>query len=397
MQTLYELGSCINQKHVLGIREEPRIVEQQFGNFQDVQKVKEAKAERHRFGQSVRAVTLHTHANVQKTGSLLSSRFRISEWLNALSRRHAFAHPPAGYVEVSADVTATQAVRHAPVLTQCMSTVCRKITATGRFFYRFPGGEAGLDVYNRATGKRQCNVHGAPCMRVQHSMRTQIGGFVTPLRLWGEAGCRASTASTPPGQLVGSPPVHVLITPIGRTPSGACADACFVTPIGRIPSGACADACFGHHAVRSQGFIGTLFRDLAQLRGTAAAPSTVDMADLNLVVVTHGLTLRLFLMRYFHLSVGQFEQSFNPGNAELVVMERRANADTGEEWYVLNDECAAALNMGHVDDKSINSHKSGGSKEDGSLQLGGSFEHLKASFIPVEAAGPGRHGLGGLC
>ena len=56
---------------VLGIREEPRIVEQQFGNFQDVQKVKDAKIERHRFG---------------------------------------------------------------------------------RFFYRFPGGEAGLDVYNRATG-----------------------------------------------------------------------------------------------------------------------------------------------------------------------------------------------------------------------------------------------------
>merc|ERR1719223_2202627 len=69
-QTLEELGRAINKASVLGVREDPRLAEQQFGNFQDVEAVKRAKADRHRFG---------------------------------------------------------------------------------RFFYRFPNGEAGMDVYNRAS------------------------------------------------------------------------------------------------------------------------------------------------------------------------------------------------------------------------------------------------------
>eukprot|EP01023_Acetabularia_acetabulum_P068482 TRINITY_DN9721_c1_g1_i1.p1 TRINITY_DN9721_c1_g1~~TRINITY_DN9721_c1_g1_i1.p1 ORF type:complete len:443 (-),score=52.55 TRINITY_DN9721_c1_g1_i1:1693-3021(-) len=42
----------------------------------------------------------------------------------------------------------------------------------------------------------------------------------------------------------------------------------------------------------------------------------------TLVLVTHGLALRVFLMRWFHWTVDQFLQVYNPPNAELVIMER---------------------------------------------------------------------------
>jgi len=153
---------------VIGVREEPRIAEQQFGNFQNPRKVRTAKAERRTFG---------------------------------------------------------------------------------RFFFRFPNGEAGLDVYNRVSS-----------------------------------------------------------------------------------------------------FLATLSRDLLQFQDSGA-----DMANLNVVICTHGLTLRLLLMRYFQLSVEDFEKSFNPQNAKLVVMDRiepseepegvLAHAGTRKPFFRLAKEATEALNL----------------------------------------------------
>ncbi|CAI7834538.1 unnamed protein product [Closterium sp. NIES-54] len=42
---------------------------------------------------------------------------------------------------------------------------------------------------------------------------------------------------------------------------------------------------------------------------------------LNIVMVTHGLTTRVFLMRWFRWTVRQFEGLLNPGNCEIRVME----------------------------------------------------------------------------
>ncbi|MQY15351.1 2,3-bisphosphoglycerate-dependent phosphoglycerate mutase [Streptomyces sp. RB5] len=36
----------------------------------------------------------------------------------------------------------------------------------------------------------------------------------------------------------------------------------------------------------------------------------------NVLIVTHGLTMRLFCMRWFHWTVAEFESLSNPGNAE---------------------------------------------------------------------------------
>jgi hypothetical protein len=46
------------------------------------------------------------------------------------------------------------------------------------------------------------------------------------------------------------------------------------------------------------------------------------MENMNILVVCHGLTLRLLLMRYFQLTVEEFENSYNSQNAKLVVMNR---------------------------------------------------------------------------
>ncbi|GAA1156860.1 histidine phosphatase family protein [Streptomyces hebeiensis] len=41
----------------------------------------------------------------------------------------------------------------------------------------------------------------------------------------------------------------------------------------------------------------------------------------NVLLVTHGLTMRLFCMRWFHWTVAEFESLSNPGNGETRVLE----------------------------------------------------------------------------
>lgn len=45
----------------------------------------------------------------------------------------------------------------------------------------------------------------------------------------------------------------------------------------------------------------------------------------NIVVVCHGFVMRILLMRYFRLSVEEFNEMKNPENCELWVMERNTN------------------------------------------------------------------------
>jgi len=42
----------------------------------------------------------------------------------------------------------------------------------------------------------------------------------------------------------------------------------------------------------------------------------------NCLIVTHGLTLRLFLMRWFHWTVEEFENTANPRNCQIIVLNR---------------------------------------------------------------------------
>lgn len=42
----------------------------------------------------------------------------------------------------------------------------------------------------------------------------------------------------------------------------------------------------------------------------------------NVLIISHGLTMRLFLMRWFHWSVEEFESLHNPRNCQIIIMEK---------------------------------------------------------------------------
>ena len=49
--------------------------------------------------------------------------------------------------------------------------------------------------------------------------------------------------------------------------------------------------------------------------------------DLNLIIVSHGLASRVFLMKWFKWTVEQFELLNNPGNCEFRVMQLGAGGE----------------------------------------------------------------------
>ncbi|MBK9191395.1 MAG: phosphoglycerate mutase family protein [Crocinitomicaceae bacterium] len=75
----------------------------------------------------------------------------------------------------------------------------------------------------------------------------------------------------------------------------------------RIPEGESAADVYD----RVSDFFGTLHRDFRK-----------DDFPQNAVIVTHGMSIRLFLMKWFHWSVEEFELLANPGNCEIILMEK---------------------------------------------------------------------------
>ena len=63
---------------------------------------------------------------------------------------------------------------------------------------------------------------------------------------------------------------------------------------------------------RVSSFLDTLFRDF----------NKVDYPQ-NTLIVTHGLTLRLFLMRWLHWTVEDFENLHNPRNCQIVILRKK--------------------------------------------------------------------------
>ena len=63
---------------------------------------------------------------------------------------------------------------------------------------------------------------------------------------------------------------------------------------------------------RISDFFGTLHRDFDK-----------DHFPQNVIIVTHGMTLRLFLMRWYHWTIEEFDEYANLQNGEFVVMEKK--------------------------------------------------------------------------
>lgn len=70
---------------------------------------------------------------------------------------------------------------------------------------------------------------------------------------------------------------------------------------------------------RVSDFMNTMFRDFKK-----------SDFPRNVIIVTHGMAMRVFLMRWFHVSVEEFESWSNPKNGEYYLLERGDN-----EKYVL--------------------------------------------------------------
>jgi broad specificity phosphatase PhoE len=66
---------------------------------------------------------------------------------------------------------------------------------------------------------------------------------------------------------------------------------------------------------RVSDFFSTLHRDFEK-----------DDYPENVIIVTHGMTIRLFLMRWFHWSVEEFEEVCNPSNCDIFILEKQGNA-----------------------------------------------------------------------
>lgn len=76
----------------------------------------------------------------------------------------------------------------------------------------------------------------------------------------------------------------------------------------RIPDGESAADVYD----RVSDFFGTLSRDFEK-----------ENFPENAVIVSHGMSIRLFLMRWFHWTVEEFEVLANPKNCEIVILERK--------------------------------------------------------------------------
>jgi hypothetical protein len=65
------------------------------------------------------------------------------------------------------------------------------------------------------------------------------------------------------------------------------------------------------------GFLESLWRDIDMNRLNRHTKSK----EINLVIVSHGVTMRVFLMRWFKWTTQQFEKLHNPSNCEVRVMQ----------------------------------------------------------------------------
>jgi len=74
----------------------------------------------------------------------------------------------------------------------------------------------------------------------------------------------------------------------------------------------------GKFVIFVSGFRETLRSDIDVGRFQRPEASSKNM---NLVIVSHGLTLRVFLMRWYKWTVEQFEGLWNFGNTGMLVME----------------------------------------------------------------------------
>ena len=99
---------------------------------------------------------------------------------------------------------------------------------------------------------------------------------------------------------------------------------------------------------RVSGFIGTMHRDAVRASECSLMGNPKSLDDgMTICIVTHGLALRLFLMRWFHFTVHEFERSYNPKNGRVVVL---MPSRCGTGGFELSEEDKTAMGLpGHTE------------------------------------------------
>ena len=173
----------------------------------------------------------------------------------------------------------------------------------GRFFYRFPNGESGADVYDRMT------------IFEDHMIRDiNAGRWVIMPASCSSAQCMASCAFQASARALVCC-LQVLFScfrPVRPAAHHAASQqACAHMPAPSVSTCTCWRSCCAMS--RCEVADASLWAEVLTPLPVACRYSQRT----SLVLVTHGLALRVFLMRWFHWSVDQFMQVFNPPNAEV--------------------------------------------------------------------------------
>lgn len=113
----------------------------------------------------------------------------------------------------------------------------------------------------------------------------------------------------------------------------------------RFPEGESASDVYD----RVSSFLESLWRDVDMNRHQVDPSS-----ELNLVIVSHGLTSRVFLMKWFKWTVEEFERLNNLGNCEFRVMELGAGGEYTFGIHHTEEEMLAwGMSKGMIDDQMV--------------------------------------------
>ncbi|KAJ6354005.1 hypothetical protein OIU76_002939 [Salix suchowensis] len=139
------------------------------------------------------------------------------------------------------------------------------------------------------------------------------------------------------------------------------------------------------------GFLESLWRDI-DLKRLHRDPSH----DLNLIIVSHGLTCRVFLMKWFKWTVEQFERLNNPGNCEFRIMQLGPGGDYSLAIHHTDEEMLEwGLSPEMIDDQKWRMHANKGEwNEKCPWYLDEFFDHVADSDRESDGK---ENGSSGMC
>ena len=103
----------------------------------------------------------------------------------------------------------------------------------------------------------------------------------------------------------------------------------------------------------------------------------------TLLVCTHGLSLRIFLARWLHWTVSEYESVFNPPNCAPIVLERMAAASGDDELCVVDASACDPVHASHT--KNLYKLSEESLRLLGVMRNAAAGESMKSMLLPEQA------------